>query len=127
MTHDIRSPLSLPCGAVISNRLCKAALTEGLADARNRATARHDRLYRAWSQGGAGLVITGNVQIDRRYLERPGNVVIDRNGGLAELAAYAKAGTVAGNHLWMQINHPGRQTPRTVCQAPVAPSAIALA
>jgi 2,4-dienoyl-CoA reductase-like NADH-dependent reductase (Old Yellow Enzyme family) len=72
----------------------------------NRATPRLERLYRAWSEGGAGLVITGNVQVDRRYLERPGNVVIDGNGGLDALRAYAAAGTAAGNHLWMQINHP---------------------
>ena len=81
MSATIESPLRLPCGATLSNRLCKAALTEGLADEYNRATERLDRLYRAWSHGGAGLVITGNVQVDRRYLERPGNVVIDGNGG----------------------------------------------
>ncbi len=126
MSVDIRSPLALPCGATVGNRLCKAALTEGLADAMNRATARHERLYRAWSEGGAGLVITGNVQVDRRYLERPGNVVIDRNAGIEELERYAAAGTARGNHLWMQINHPGRQTPTLVCSAPVAPSAVAL-
>lgn len=126
MPIDIGSPLSLPCGAVIPNRLCKAALTEGLADAMNRATPELDRLYRAWSEGGAGLVITGNVQIDRRYLERPGNVVIDRNGGIEALKRYAAAGTVAGNHLWMQVNHPGRQTPRHVCTEPVGPSAVPL-
>lgn len=123
---DLSSSLTLPCGAVLANRLCKAALTEGLADAMNRATVRHERLYRAWSQGGAGLVITGNVQIDRRYLERPGNVVIDRNGGIEALKRYAAAGTECGNHLWMQINHPGRQTPTGVCTAPVAPSAVPL-
>ncbi len=126
MSLDIQSPIQLPCGATIGNRLCKAALTEGLADAGNRATARHERLYRAWSEGGAGLVITGNVQVDRRYLERPGNVVIDLNGGIEELKRFAAAGTAHGNHLWMQINHPGRQTPTSVCRAPVAPSAIPL-
>lgn len=126
MTPDIETPLSLPCGATIANRLCKAALTEGMADDMNRATVRHERLYRAWSEGGAGLVITGNVQVDRRYLERPGNVVIDGNGGLDALARYAAAGTVGGNHLWMQINHPGRQTPAHVCSAPLAPSAVPL-
>ena len=126
MTIDIESPLTLPCGAVIANRLCKAALTEGLADPMNRATVRHERLYRAWSEGGAGLVITGNVQVDRRYLERPGNVVVDGNGGIAELERYAAAGTTRGNHLWMQINHPGRQTPSLVCSEPVAPSAVPL-
>lgn len=127
MTTDIASPLELPCGATLANRLCKAALTEGLADPMNRATGRHERLYRAWSEGGAGLVITGNVQVDRRYLERPGNVVIDGNGGIAALRRYAAAGTARGNHLWMQINHPGRQTPALVCAQPVAPSAVALA
>lgn len=126
MKPDIESPLSLPCGVTIANRLCKAALTEGMADEMNRATVRHERLYRAWSEGGAGLVITGNVQVDRRYLERPGNVVIDGNGGLDALARYAAAGTLGGNHLWMQINHPGRQTPSHVCSAPLAPSAVPL-
>jgi len=126
MKVTIESPLALPCGAIVANRLCKAALTEGLADEMNRATPRLERLYRAWSEGGAGLVITGNVQVDRRYLERPGNVVIDGNGGLDALRAYARAGTAAGNHLWMQINHPGRQTPTHVCTEPVAPSAVAL-
>ncbi|MFT4102448.1 MAG: hypothetical protein QM674_15705 [Burkholderiaceae bacterium] len=99
-------PLTLPCGAVLPNRLAKAALTEGLADALNRATPRHQALYERWSRGGAGLVITGNVQVDRRFLERPGNVVIDRDGGLDDaqraaaldaLSAYARAGTVAAH------------------------------
>lgn len=127
MKPTISTALTLPCGAVLPNRLCKAALTEGLADTMNRSTPDLERLYRAWSHGGAGLVITGNVQIDRRYLERPGNVVIDRNGGIDALRRYASAGTEAGNHLWMQINHPGRQTPRHVCTEPVGPSAIPLA
>ena len=126
MTIDISSPLRLPCGAQLVNRLCKAALTEGLADPMNRATPELERLYRLWSEGGAGLVITGNVQVDRTHLERPGNVVIDGNGGIEALKAYAKAGTVAGNHLWMQINHPGRQTPIELNPHPLAPSAVAL-
>ncbi|MDO8704353.1 MAG: NADH:flavin oxidoreductase/NADH oxidase family protein [Sulfuricaulis sp.] len=123
----IESALTLPCGAVLPNRLAKAALTEGLADAHNRATERHCRLYRRWAQGGAGLLITGNVQVDRRYLERPGNVVIDGNGGLDALRAYAAAGLGPGlNHLWMQINHPGRQAPAFVSPVALAPSAVAL-
>jgi len=123
---DLDTPLDLPCGQRIANRLCKAALTEGLADPYNRATERHDHLYRLWSQGGAGLIITGNVQVDRTHLERPGNVVIDENGGIARLRAYAAAGTSAGNHLWMQINHPGRQTPEALNPNPLAPSAVQL-
>mgnify|MGYP003553683442 CR=1 FL=1 len=77
MKDPLARPLTLPCGATLPNRLCKAAMTEGVADALLRATARHERLYRTWSEGGAGLLLTGNVQIDRTDLERPGNVAID--------------------------------------------------
>ena len=126
MSIDLTTPLTLPCGAVLSNRLGKAPLTEGLADPMNRATEGHIRLYRRWSEGGCGLLVTGNVQVDRRYLERPGNVVIDQNGGLEELREYARAGTVAGNHLWMQLNHPGRQTPSYLTAQPVSSSAVSL-
>ena len=52
-------------------------MTEGLADSLNRATDRHVELYRRWASGGSGALLTGNVQVDRRYLERAGNIVID--------------------------------------------------
>lgn len=123
----LAQPLKLPNGVLLKNRIGKAPLTEGLADPMNRATERHVRLYRKWAEGGAAVVVTGNVQVDRRYLERPGNVVVDGNGGTDELRAYAKAGTANGTQLWMQISHPGRQTPRRVCDHPVAPSAVPLA
>jgi 2,4-dienoyl-CoA reductase-like NADH-dependent reductase (Old Yellow Enzyme family) len=126
MGQSISEPLRLPCGARLSNRLCKAAMTEGLADANNRATEAHVRLYRRWSHGGAGLLLSGNIQVDRWHLERPGNVAIDGNGGLEALKAYARAGTEAGNHLWAQISHGGRQTPRNVNPEPLAPSAVSL-
>jgi len=128
MTDRLSESLSLPCGATLSNRLVKSAMTEGIADALNRATPGHATLYKRWSEGGAGLLLTGNVQVDRRYLERPGNVVIedgpDLAAGLDGLRAFAAAGTAAGNHLWMQIGHAGRQTPIAVNPEPVAPSAV---
>lgn len=126
MIPTIGAPIELPCGARLANRLCKAALTEGLADPMNRATHQLAHLYGRWSRGGAGLIITGNVQVDRTHLERPGNVAVDGNGGLEGLEAYAKAGTQGGNHLWMQINHPGRQCPETLNPHPIAPSAVTL-
>ena len=49
-------------------------LEPGPADAEDRANERHVRLYRRWSEGGAGLLLTGNVMVDRRFLERPGPV-----------------------------------------------------
>lgn len=125
-TTPMHQSLRLRCGATLRNRIAKSALTEGLADGMNNATDAHVRLYRQWSEGGAGLILSGNVQVDRTHLERAGNVVIDNNGGIDQLRAYAKAGTSAGNHLWMQINHPGRQTPSDLNGAPYAPSPIPL-
>lgn len=129
----LAQPLKLACGATLPNRICKSAMTEGLSDARLFATERHNRIYRAWSEGGAGLLITGNVMIDNRVMERPGNVAIDlvdkfRPGyeGFERLKAYAAAGTVAGNHLWMQISHAGRQSPWYVAKQPLAPSEVQL-
>ena len=133
MTDPLAQPLVLPCGAVIPNRLCKAAMTEGLGDARLRATERHVRLYRAWSEGGAGLHITGNVMVDRHVIERPGNVAIDTSHppsvdaeARARLKAWSAAGTVGGNGLWMQISHAGRQSPRYATRQPVGPSEVQL-
>ena len=71
------APLTLRCGLVLPNRLAKAAMTEALADDWGRATPALERLYELWSKGGAGLLLTGNVQVDRRYVERPGNVCVD--------------------------------------------------
>lgn len=133
MTDPLAEPLRLPCGVVLPNRLCKAAMTEGLGDSRLRATERHERLYRAWSEGGAGLLVTGNVMIDRHVIERPGNVAIDVTHppsidaeARAALTRWATAGTVAGNQLWMQVSHAGRQSPRYVTRRPLAPSAVQL-
>ncbi|MFZ1864108.1 MAG: NADH:flavin oxidoreductase/NADH oxidase family protein [Polyangiales bacterium] len=118
----LAEPLTLPCGAVLRNRIAKAAMTEGLADADDRASKRLATLYRRWSEGGAGLHLTGNVMVDRRYLERPGNVVIDQNGGHDALRAWSTEGTRGDNHLWMQINHPGRQCTRMSSNHPVSAS-----
>ncbi len=126
MDATIASPLTLPCGAVLPNRIAKAAMTEGLADSRDNPTPELNTLYRTWSEGGAGLLITGNVMVDRRYLERGGNVVLEDDQAMSRLSTWAEAGTKAGNHLWMQINHPGRQCSRLVNSEPLSPSDIQL-
>lgn len=136
MNSDISllsEPLTLPCGAVLSNRLCKSAMTEGLGDAQLRATPLHAHLYRQWGDGGVGLNITGNVMIDRWVIERPGNVAIDVThppsvdaDARARLTQWATSGTAGGAHLWMQISHAGRQSPRYATPQPVGPSAVTL-
>lgn len=123
---SISKPLILPCGATIPNRLCKSAMTEGLADLNDSPTHLHNELYKTWSEGGAGLLVTGNVMIDSRYLERVGNVVVEDERHIEALTEWVKASTVNDNHLWMQISHPGRQCTRFVNTQPMAPSDVQL-
>jgi hypothetical protein len=85
MTNPLARPLDLPCGATLSNRLAKAAMSEGLADSGNHSTPRLETLYRRWAGSGAGLLLSGNIQVDRWHLERPNNVVIDDDSGRAQL------------------------------------------
>ena len=86
----IDQPLKLPCGHTLANRLCKAAMTEGLADAHDHATPAHQRLYATWARGDAALLLSGNIMVDRRYLERAGNVALEDGADLASLRAWAQ-------------------------------------
>jgi 2,4-dienoyl-CoA reductase-like NADH-dependent reductase (Old Yellow Enzyme family) len=125
----LRAPLTLANGATLPNRIAKAAMTEGLADPRGYPTAELERLYAEWGKSGCGLLITGNVQVDRTHLERPGNVIIDRAPDAdmrAALARWAQAAKANGARIWMQISHAGRQTGVMVNPHPKAPSAVAL-
>jgi 2,4-dienoyl-CoA reductase-like NADH-dependent reductase (Old Yellow Enzyme family) len=122
--HD---PLRLPCGLVLPNRLMKAAMSEALADTAHSPDGRLERLYRRWSEGGYGLLVTGNVMVDRTQLGEPGNVVIEDERDLDALSRWAKSAHDAGVPIWVQLNHPGRQSnPFALGHVPVAPSAVAM-
>ncbi len=126
---NIGQSLTLPCGAVLPNRIGKAAMTEGLADTHGHPTDELEKLYGIWSDGGAGLHLSGNIQIDAAHLERPGNVVIDRvpdEQMRAGLKRWTAAATRNGNHFWAQLSHAGRQTMKAVNPHPKAPSQVKL-
>ena len=130
MTTMFNKTISLPCGAVLSNRFAKAAMTEGLAGRYGIPGEELCRLYEIWSDGGAGMLLSGNIMVDRHHLERPGNVVIDRPPDLEmrqALKRWASSATRKGNHFWAQISHAGRQTQKMVNAKPKAPSAVKLA
>ncbi|MEM8919184.1 MAG: NADH:flavin oxidoreductase/NADH oxidase family protein [Pseudomonadota bacterium] len=129
MTVTLDSPITLPCGGTLSNRLAKGAMTEGMATPDGVPTKELERLYGIWSDGGAGMLLSGNIQIDKDHLERPGNVVIDRpasNEMKDALKSWASVATRNGNHFWGQISHAGRQTQANVNKTPKAPSAVKL-
>lgn len=120
----LSQPFTLPNGSVIKNRVAKSAMSEALGTTDNRMTEGLARLYGRWAEGGTGLLITGNVMIDRRALGEPNNVVVEDDRDLGLLKQWAAAGTRDGTQLWMQINHPGKQSPRGLNAETVAPSAI---
>ncbi|MFN8070372.1 MAG: NADH:flavin oxidoreductase/NADH oxidase family protein [Mycobacterium sp.] len=124
---DLHDPLTLPCGQVLPNRIMKAAMSEGLAESGHAPGARIEQLYRTWSRGGYGLLITGNVMVDGRQLGEPGNVVIEDERDLDALTRWAKSAHDGGVPIWVQLNHPGRQSnPLAIGHTPVAPSAVPL-
>lgn len=118
------TPLTLPNGAVLPNRICKAAMEENLAAPGQIPGADLFRLYKAWAEGGVGLVLTGNVMVSPAAMTGPGGVVLEAGTDLAPFREWARIGKPPGGHLWMQINHPGRQTMDALGEQAVAPSAI---
>ena len=71
----LKDKITLPCGAQIKNRICKAAMTERIAFANNYTNQRHLNLYKKWAEGDIGILLTGNVQVDKNHLEGPANVL----------------------------------------------------
>lgn len=120
------SPLVLPNGAVIPNRIAKAAMEENMADGDHTPSAALINLYCAWGQGGAGLIITGNVMVDARAMTGSAGVVLEDDLHLDRFRTWADGARSGGGQVWMQINHPGRQMPAGLGQPTLAPSAIAL-
>jgi 2,4-dienoyl-CoA reductase-like NADH-dependent reductase (Old Yellow Enzyme family) len=125
----INNPLTLPCGQVIKNRVCKAAMTERIALGNNFTNEKHIELYKMWGAGDIGILLTGNVQVHRNNLEGPANVAIEEDTykeQMPMLKKWAEAATGEGSRLWMQISHAGRQTPGEINMNPMSPSDVQL-
>src|ERR1700731_4086181 len=120
------APLTLPSGAVVPNRIAKAAMEENMADRGQIPGESLRGLDANWAAGGAGLILSGNVMIDPTALTGPGGVVLDARQPIEPFKAWARAARSGGNQAWLQISHPGRQVFAAMGQEAVAPSAIGL-
>ena len=123
---ELFSELELPNGAIIPNRLCKAAMEENLADWGQVPGQRLNNLYQHWADGGVGLILTGNVMVAPDALTGPGGVVLQDNSSLEKFKTWAGVGRSGGAQFWMQINHPGRQVYSAMGEQAYSPSDIAL-
>ena len=118
--------LQLPNGQVIANRIAKAAMEENMADLHQAPSKALKQLYKTWADGEPGLLLTGNVMIDRRAMTGPGGVALENEQHLASFREWADVARAKGVHFWVQLSHPGRQTMANLGQQALAPSAIAL-
>jgi len=119
-------PYTLPCGAIIPNRIVKSAMSENMADQGGKPSQEIINLYKRWGKGKAGILISGNVMISSKSLGEPHNVVIENENYLEELSEWARVSQSEGSKLWMQINHPGRQGPKRINKEVVSPSDVQL-
>mgnify|MGYP000341972994 CR=1 FL=1 len=124
--NTLASSFTLNGGQQIKNRLFKSAMSEQLGDNQHNPTPGLAKLYGRWAKGGIGLSMSGNIMVDRSALGEPKNVVLDEKSDLTQFKAWAQAGKENGSHIWAQLNHPGKQIPKFICEEPVAPSAIPL-
>lgn len=118
--------LSLTTTSTVKNRLFKSAMSEQMGNVDLEPTRELIHLYRTWAQGGTGLLVTGNVMIDRNALGEPKNVVLDQQSDLEPFRQWAAAGSEDNTQMWIQLNHPGKQSPNFLSDEPVAPSAVSL-
>ena len=122
----LQEPLTLPCGAVLPNRLAKAAMTERAAGSNHNPNHLHLRLYDLWGRSGAGLLISGNIMTQRRCLESAGNVILTDERALEKFQQWTGRARAHGAHFWAQLSHAGRQTSRPVSNRPVSASSVGL-
>ncbi|KAF4963990.1 hypothetical protein FSARC_8040 [Fusarium sarcochroum] len=128
-------PLTLRCGLKLPNRLVKASMSENIPTAQTLPDARIRSIYRHWAKGGWGMLITGNVQVDDRYLGTSTDLAIDSSLSDDTItnswSAWAQECSQKGTPAIMQLNHPGRQCPigagrHGLLAKNIAPSAIGL-
>ena len=55
MPNLMSESFTLPCGQVVKNRVCKAAMTERIAKGNNLAHQGHANLYDRWAEGNIGI------------------------------------------------------------------------
>ena len=126
MATALQQPFTLPCGEQLSNRMAKAAMTERLADPSHLPNEGHEQLYRTWAKDGAGLLISGNIMVDERYLEAAGNVVAHGLSPEEPFKKWTKVVTDEQVHFWAQLNHAGRQATIFSTWQPVSASDVPL-
>ena len=124
-TTRLDTPLILPCGAVLKNRLVKSAISDSLGDGAGNPTKAQVRLYKRWAEGEIALSIIGEVQVDPRFPEKPGNLVLDAYSDQKALKNLTTQASIEGAHIWPQLGHAGALSHSPISQ-PKGPSRLSI-
>jgi 2,4-dienoyl-CoA reductase-like NADH-dependent reductase (Old Yellow Enzyme family) len=117
---------TFPNSTTIKNRLVKAAMEENMSDENLLPSKELINLYGQWAKGGSGLLITGNVMVDKEAMTGPGGVVLDKDSDLTRFKLWADTAKQNKTKVWMQISHPGRQVYKKMGGKVYSPSDIPL-
>lgn len=110
----IETPLTLPCGLTLPNRLAKVAMAENWG----KKHLPHEKFvdtYGVWAASDWGLIMSGNVQVDVGHLGLPEDITVGDDAKTldAQVAEWKKWASVVskdGTPAIVQLNHPGRQS-----------------
>ncbi|ALQ10400.1 NADH:flavin oxidoreductase/NADH oxidase family protein [Pseudoalteromonas fuliginea] len=126
MRNPVFTPFTLPSGLVLKNRIAKAAMEENLAQEDQTPSQILKNVYSAWAEGGAGLIITGNVMIDHLAMTGPSGLVLEKSTDITAFAELARLSQQNNCKVVMQINHPGRQVFKKMGGKALSASSVAL-
>lgn len=101
---------------VVPNRIAKSAMVEGLADPEGRPTPEMAKLYRRWSAGGVGLMVTGMAHVLRGWSLTPTELGLYEDSVIEPLRRVTAAAHEHGGKLFVQLCHAPPQILRTKAQ-----------
>ncbi|CAO1618078.1 unnamed protein product [Sympodiomycopsis kandeliae] len=138
----LASPVTLPCGRVVPNRLVKAPMEELQGPFGGGAPPKPLlELYKAWAEGNWGMIITGNIAIDETHLGTPFDVTFRKTIASNDMQHFKEYARACKNVKQVdeskrplavvQLVHAGRQSGRGFGRKPwhssLAPSAVPMA
>ena len=129
-TELIARPITLPCGLTLANRLVKCPMQETLATAPffDPPIDKFENLYTQWANAKYGLIITGQVQVDIRFLSIKGDVVCHDKAleepYIGKWRRWAEIAQQKGTPCIVQLAHPGRMSPAGAGNRPAEMAAL---
>ncbi|KAI1613769.1 hypothetical protein EDD36DRAFT_451746 [Exophiala viscosa] len=115
--ETLSQPVTLPCGLTLPNRLIKCPMQETCAEPPyfDPPVEKFRTLYKTWGSAQYGMLLTGQVQVDLRFLSVAGDVTTRRESLLeptiSKWKEWAKIGQANGTPVVVQVAHPGRMSP----------------